>query len=111
MSRKVKDSFHKKTASLLYLSIGIEGIQIFRSKHPHQEIEKQSMATHQAGLLSRIGLSKSQIAQSKFRKNYTTKHKKGRRVSINLQPSFPEKINRLQKERHLKRLSNLSHEN
>ena len=47
---------------------------------------KETIATQFPHLVSRIGLSKTHVAKSKFHQKFTAKHQKGRRVPINLQP-------------------------
>ena len=45
---------------------------------------KKTIATQFPHLVSRIGLSKTHVAKSKFHQKFTAKHQKGRRVPINL---------------------------
>ena len=59
-------------------------------------------------LVSRIGLSKTHVAKSKFHQKFTAKHQK--RVPINLQPRVSEELERLQTEGHIKKLSSCSDE-
>ena len=47
---------------------------------------KETNATQFPHLVSRIGLSKTHVAKTKFHQKFTAKHQKGRRVPINLQP-------------------------
>ena len=59
-------------------------------------------------LVSRIGLSKTHVAISKFLQKFTAKHQKGRRVPINLQPRVSAELERLQTEGHVEKLSSCS---
>ena len=54
-------------------------------------------------LVSRIGLSKTHVAKSKFHQNFTVKHQKGRRV--NLQPRVTTELDCLQTEGHIEKFS------
>ena len=47
---------------------------------------KETIATQFPHLVSRINLSKTHVAKSKFHQKFTAEHQKGRRVPINLQP-------------------------
>ena len=71
---------------------------------------KGTIATQFPHLVSRIGLSKTHVAKSKFHQKFTAKHQKGRRVPINLQPRVSEELERLQTEGHIKKLSSCSDE-
>ena len=61
-------------------------------------------------LVSRIGLSKTHVAKSKFHQKFTAKLQKGRRVLIKLQPKFTAELDRLQNEGHIEKLSSCSDE-
>ena len=74
----------------------IIGRDLFTTQFPHQ--------------VSRIGLSKTHVAKSKFLQKFTAKHQKGRRVPINLQPRVSEELERLQTEGHIEKLSSCSNE-
>ena len=65
---------------------------------------KETIATQFPHLVSRIGLSKTHVARSKFHQNFTAKHQKGRRVTINLQPRVSAELERLQTEGHIEKL-------
>ena len=69
---------------------------------------KETISTQFLHLVSRIGLSKTPVAKSKFHQKFTAKHQKGRRVPINLQPRVSEELERLQTEGHIEKLSNFS---
>ena len=71
---------------------------------------KETIAAQFPLLVSRIGLSKTHIAKSKFHQKFTAKHQKGRRVPINLQPRVTAKLERLQNEVHIEKLSSCSDE-
>ena len=71
---------------------------------------KESIATQFPHLVSRIGLSKTHVAKSKFHQKFTAKHQKGRRVPINLQPRVSDELERLQTEGHIEKLSSCSDE-
>ena len=71
---------------------------------------KNSIATQFPHLVSRIGLSKTHVAKSKFHQKFTAKHQKGRRVPINLQPRVSDELERLQTEGHIEKLSSCSDE-
>ena len=71
---------------------------------------KETIATQFPHLVSRICLSKTHVAKSKFRQKFTAKHQKGRRVPINSQPRVSEELERLQTEGHIKKLSSCSDE-
>ena len=71
---------------------------------------KETIATQFPHLVSRIGLSKTHVAKSKFRQKFTAKHQKGRRVPINLQPRVSEELERLQTDGHIEKLSSCSDE-
>ena len=69
---------------------------------------QETIATQFPYLVSRIGLSKTHVAKSKFHLKCTAKHQKGRRVPINLQPRVS--VERLQTEGHIEKLSSCSDE-
>ena len=72
---------------------------------------KETVATRFPHLVSRIGLSKTHVAKSKFHQKFTAKHQKGRRVPINHQPRVTDELERLQTEGHIEKLSSCSDEN
>ena len=57
---------------------------------------KETIAAQLLHLVSRIGLSKTHVAKSKFHQKFTAKHQKVRRAPINLQPRVTAEIERLQ---------------
>ena len=69
---------------------------------------KETIATQFPHLVSRIGLSKTHVAKSKFHQKFTAKHQKGRRVPINLQPRVSAELERLQTEGHIEKLFSCS---
>ena len=71
---------------------------------------KETIATQFPHLVSRIGLSKTHVAKSKFHQKVTAKHQKGRRVPKNLQPRVSEELERLQTEGHIEKVSSCSDE-
>ena len=71
---------------------------------------KETIATQFPHLVSKIGLSKTHVAKSKFHQKFTAKHQKGRRVPINLQPRVSAELERLETEGHSEKLSSCSDE-
>ena len=71
---------------------------------------KETIATQFPHLVSKIGLSKTHVAKSKFPEKFTAKHQKSRRVPINLQPRVSAELERLQTEGHIEKLSSCSDE-
>ena len=71
---------------------------------------KETIATQFPHLVSRIGLSKTHVAKSKFRQKFSAKHQKGRRVPLNLQPRVSAELERLQTEGHIEKVSSCSDE-
>ena len=67
---------------------------------------KQAIAKQFPESVSGIGLSKKFIVISKLDQKFTAKHKKDRRVSMNLKPKFTDEFDTLQKEVH-KKIDNL----
>ena len=70
----------------------------------------ETIATQFPHLVSRIGLSKTHVAKSKFHQMFTEKHQNDRRVPINLQPRVSAELERLQTEGHIEKLSSCSDE-
>ena len=71
---------------------------------------KETIAAQFPHLVSRIGLSKTHVAKSKFYQKFTAKHQKGQRVPINLQTRATAELERLEKEGHIEKLSSCSDE-
>ena len=71
---------------------------------------KETITTQFHHLVSKICLSETHVAKSKFHQKFTAKHQKGRRVPINLQPRVSEELERLQTEGHIEKLSSCSDE-
>ena len=69
---------------------------------------KETIATQFPHLVSRIGLSKTHVAKSKFQQKFTAEHQKGRCVPINLQPRVSVELERLQTEGNIEKLSSCS---
>ena len=71
----------------------------------------ETIAAQFPHLVSRIGLSKTHVAKSKFHQKFTAKHQKGWRDPINLQPIVTAELERLQNEGHIEKLSSCSDKN
>ena len=71
---------------------------------------KETIAAQFPHLVSRIGLSNTHVAKLKFHQKFTAKHQKGRCVPINLQPRVTAKLERLENEGHIEKLSSCSDE-
>ena len=71
---------------------------------------EETIAAQFPHLVSRIGLSRTHVAKSKFHQKFTAKHQKGRRVPINLQPRVTAELDCLQNEGHIEKLSSCSDE-
>ena len=71
---------------------------------------KETIAAQFPNLVSRIGLSKTHVAKSKFHQKFTAKHQKSRRVPTNLQPRVTADLECLQNEGYIKKLSSCSDE-
>ena len=69
---------------------------------------KETIAAQFTQLVSRIGLSRTHVAKSKFHQKFTAKHQKGRRVPTNLQPRVTAELERLQKAGDIEKLSSCS---
>ena len=62
-------------------------------------------------LISRIGKSKIHTVRSKFHKNYTPLHQKGRRVPINLLDKVSNELKKLSQQGHIEKLQECSDKN
>ena len=71
---------------------------------------KETISAQFPHLVSRIAHSTTHVAKSKFHQKFTSKHQKGRRVSINLQQRVTAELERLQNEGHIEKLSSCSDE-
>ena len=71
---------------------------------------KETIAAQFPHLVSRIGLSKTHLTQSKFHQKFTAKPHKCRLVPINLQPTVTEELERFQNEGHIEKLFSCSDE-
>ena len=66
---------------------------------------KEQIAKTFPGLVSRLGMSKSHVAKSKFHKDFQPRHQKGRRIPINLQDTVNAELRKLLAEKHIIKLS------
>ena len=62
-------------------------------------------------IISRIGKSKIHLVRSKFHKNYTPLHQKGRRVPINLLDKVSNELKKLSQQGHIEKLQECSDKN
>ena len=72
---------------------------------------KKQIAINFPDLISRIGKSKVYTVRSKFHKNYTPSHQKGRRVPINLLDKVSDELKKLSEQGHIERLQECSDKN
>ena len=72
---------------------------------------KKQIAIDFPDLISRIGKSKVHTVRSKFHKNYTPSHQKGRRVPINLLDKVSDELKRLREQGHIEKLQECSDKN
>ena len=72
---------------------------------------KTQIATDFPDLISRIAKSKIHIVRSKFLKNYTPLHQKGRRVPINLLDKVSDELKKLSQQGHIEKLQECSDKN
>ena len=73
-------------------------------------IEKQ-IAIDFPDLISRIGKSKLHAVRSKFHRNYTPSHQKGRRVPITLLDKVSDELKKLSEQGHIEKLQECSDRN
>ena len=71
---------------------------------------KETIAAQFPFLFTRIGLSNTHVAKSKFHQKFTAKHQKGWRVPISLQSRVTVELERLQNEGQIEKLSSCSDE-
>ena len=71
---------------------------------------KKTTAAQLPHLVSRVGLSKTHEAKSKFHQKFTAKHQKGRCLPINLQPRVTAELERSQNGGNIENLSSSSDE-
>ena len=69
---------------------------------------KKQIAIDFPDLISRIGKSKVHTVRSKFHKNYTPSHQKGRRVPINLLDKVSDELKKLKEQGHIEKLQECS---
>ena len=79
-------------------------------EHKNCQIKKQ-IATDFLDLISRIGKAKLHIVRSKFHKNNTPTHQKGRRVPINLLDKVSDELRKLSDQGHIEKLNEGSDQN
>ena len=72
---------------------------------------KKQIATDFPDLISRIGKSKVHTVRSKFHRNYTPSHQKGRRVPINLLDKVSDELRKLSEQGHIEKLQKCSDKN
>ena len=72
---------------------------------------KTQIATDFPDLISRIGKSKVHTVRSKFHRNYTPSHQKGRRVPINLLDKVSDELKKLSEQGHIEKLQECSDKN
>ena len=72
---------------------------------------KKQIAIDFPDLISRIGKSKVHRVRSKFHKNYTPSHQKGRRVPINLLDKVSDELKKLTEQGHIEKLQECSDKN
>ena len=72
---------------------------------------KKQIATDFPDLISRIGKSKVHTVHSKFHRNYTPSHQKGRRVPIDLLDKVSDELKKLPEQEHFEKLQECSDKN
>ena len=72
---------------------------------------KKHIATDFPDLISRIGKSKLHTVRSKFHKDYTPSHQKGRRVPINLLHKVSDEVKKHSDQGHIEKLQECSDKN
>ena len=72
---------------------------------------KTSIANQFPHFISRIGRSKVRIVESKFHKNFQSKHQKSRKVPINLQERVNSETKKLLEKKHIEKFNNCSDQN
>ena len=72
---------------------------------------KKQIAIDFPDLISRIGKSKVHMVCSKFHRNYTPSHQKGRRVPINLLDKVSDELMKLSEQGHFEKLQECSDKN
>ena len=100
----------------LFRALGLSIQQSNNSKTVNQVDQeycpiKKQIATDFPDLISRIGKSKVHTVRSKFHRNYTPLHQKGRRVSINLLDKVSDELKKLSEQGHIEKLQERSDEN
>ena len=79
-------------------------------EHENVSIKKQ-IGTDFPELISRIGKSRVHIVRSKFHRNYTPSHQKGRRVPSNLLDKVSDELKKLSEQRYIEKLQEFSDKN
>ena len=72
---------------------------------------KKQIATDFPDLISRIGKSKVHMVRSKFHRNYTPSHQKGRRVPINSLGKVSDELRKLSEQGHIEKLQECTDKN
>ena len=72
---------------------------------------KKQIAIDFPDLISRTGKSKVHMVRSKFHRNYTPSHQKGRRVPINLLDKVSDELKKLSEQGHIDKLQECSDKN
>ena len=70
--------------------------------------EQQAVALKFPDLVTRNGQSKSHVARSTFKDDYTVRHQKGRRIPVHLQDEVSSELKRLQQIGHIEKLKSCS---
>ena len=92
------------------------GLSLTQTKHvanvdQNRCLIKKQIAFDFPGLISRIGKSLKHSVKSRFHKNFTPTHQKGRRVPFNLQPLVSDEHLKLLAEKHIIQLKSCSDKN
>ena len=72
---------------------------------------KKQIAIDFPDLISRIGKSKVHMVRSKFQRNYTPSHQRGRRVPINLLDKVSDELKKLSEQGHIEKVQECSDKN
>ena len=100
----------------LFLALGLSIQQSNNRKTVNQVDQKfcpikKQIATDFPDLISRIGKSKVHMFCSKFHRNYTPSHQKGRRVPVNLLDKVSDELKKLSEHGHIEKLQECSDKN
>ena len=83
---------------------------VIQVEHEHCPIKKQ-IATDFPDLISRIGKTNLNTVRSKFHKNHTATHQKGRRVLVGLLNTVSDELKKLSDQGHIEKLHKFSDRN